>query len=46
MRRRADECGVAEVRWVDLGHADGSHTGIASGGSCMQHNRDAAYHSL
>lgn len=31
MRRRADECGVAEVRWIDLGHGDGSHTGIASG---------------
>ena len=32
MRRRADECGVAEVRWIDLGQGDGSHTGIASGG--------------
>ena len=32
MRERAKEYGVAEVRWIDLGHADGSHTGIASGG--------------
>lgn len=31
MRKRSDEFGVAEVHWVDLSHADGSHTGIASG---------------
>lgn len=31
MRERADEHGVAEVCWMDLGQGDGSHTGIASG---------------
>lgn len=37
MRKRSDEFGVAEVHWVDLSHADGSHTGIASGDSHMHH---------
>ncbi|DBA73502.1 hypothetical protein WJX77_001486 [Trebouxia sp. C0004] len=31
MRQRADEQGVAEVKWMDMDNADGSHIGIASG---------------
>ena len=31
MRQRADEHGVAEVRWLDMTNADGSHIGVASG---------------
>lgn len=31
MRQRADNNGVAEVRWLDQVNEDGSHIGIASG---------------
>ncbi len=34
MRQREDEHGVAEVKWMDMDNADGSHIGIASGASC------------
>lgn len=34
MRQRANEHGVAEVKWIDMDNADGSHIGIASGNGC------------
>ena len=44
MRQRADEHGVAEVKWMDMDNADGSHIGMASGVCVCAHSMHVCLH--